>query len=47
MMFDKLDDNTKQKILPLKVVNRKGSEVMGGVQMNKEGTRRLDDFEAK
>lgn len=46
-MFDKLDDATKQQILPLRSVNRKASEVLGGAIMNKEGTRRLDDFEAK
>ncbi len=45
-MFENLDDATKQQILPLKTVNRKASEVFGFV-MNWEGTRRLDDFEAK
>ncbi len=45
-MFEDLDEATKQKLLPLKTVNRKASE-MFGFHMNSEGTRRLDDFEAK
>ena len=46
-MFEKLDDTTKQQILPLRTVNRKASEVMGGSIMNWEGTRRLDDMDEK
>ena len=46
-MFEKLDDATKQQILPLRTVNRKASEVMAGAIMNWEGTRRLDDMDEK
>ena len=46
-MFDNLDDATKEQILPLKTVNRKASEIVSGSIMNWEGTRRLDDMEAK
>ena len=45
-MFANLDDATKKQLLSLKTVNRKASEFKG-FKMNWEGTRRLDDFEAK
>lgn len=47
-MFADLDEETQQKILPLKTVNQKATEFMdGGPVLNKEGTRRLDDVEPK
>ena len=45
-MFEDLDEDTKNQILPLKTVNRKASEFQG-FHMNWEGTRRLDDFEER
>ena len=45
-MFEDLDEATKQQILPLRTVNRKASEFQG-FHMNREGTRRLDNFEER
>ncbi|KAL3143075.1 hypothetical protein ABBQ38_003349 [Trebouxia sp. C0009 RCD-2024] len=47
-MFDDLDEETQQKILPLRTVNQKATEFIDGrVVLNKAGTRRLDDMESK
>ena len=47
-MFEDLDEDTQQKILPLKTVNRNKTEFIdGGAVMNEAGIRRLDDMEAK
>lgn len=46
-MFQSLDEVTKQQVLSLRTVNRKASEVTAGSIMNWEGTRRLDDMDAR
>ena len=47
-MFADLDEETQQKIPPLRAVNSKATKFMGeGAVINKEGTRRLDAVESK
>ena len=47
-IYSDLDDDTKQKILPLKLISRKATEMInGGATMDTAGIRRLDDMESK